>query len=176
MGLRFYVVYWILLRNSYSNLQSSGSYRKFSEEVKGCIAPCCLKVYPLQWRHNEPDCVSNHQPHDCLLKRYSGANKRKDQSSASLAFVRRIHRWPVNSPHNGPVTRKCFHLMMSSWFCRIFGVILIHVRICSVAIHRTCNVRWLFVTITSLTVSQSNFPTSTGGVVYMYLGWGSRWV
>ena len=21
----------------------------------------------LQWRHNEPDCVSNHQPHDCLL-------------------------------------------------------------------------------------------------------------
>ena len=23
----------------------------------------------LQWRHNEHDCVSNHQPHDCLLKR-----------------------------------------------------------------------------------------------------------
>ena len=23
----------------------------------------------LQWRHNEPDCVSNHQPHDCLLNR-----------------------------------------------------------------------------------------------------------
>ena len=24
---------------------------------------------PLQWRHNEPVCVSNHQPHDCLLNR-----------------------------------------------------------------------------------------------------------
>ena len=24
---------------------------------------------PLQWRHNEHDHVSNHQPHDCLLKR-----------------------------------------------------------------------------------------------------------
>ena len=24
---------------------------------------------PLQWRHNERDGVSNHQPHDCLLKR-----------------------------------------------------------------------------------------------------------
>ena len=24
-------------------------------------------------------------------------------------------RWPVNSPHNGPVTRKCVHLMTSSW-------------------------------------------------------------
>ena len=23
----------------------------------------------LQWRHNERDCVSNHQPHDCLLNR-----------------------------------------------------------------------------------------------------------
>ena len=25
-----------------------------------------------------------------------------------LAYVRRIHRWPVNSPHKGPVTRKMF--------------------------------------------------------------------
>ena len=46
---------------------------------------------------------------------YSGADQRKHQSSASLAFVRGIHRWPVNSPHNWPVTRKCFHLMTSSW-------------------------------------------------------------
>ena len=35
---------------------------------------------------------------------YSGADQRKHQSSASLAFVRGIHRWPVNSPHKGPVT------------------------------------------------------------------------
>ena len=28
--------------------------------------------------------------------------------SASLAFVRGIRRWPVNSPHKGPVTRKMF--------------------------------------------------------------------
>ena len=39
---------------------------------------------------------------------YSGADQRKHQSSASLAFVRRIHRWPVNSLHKGPVTRKMF--------------------------------------------------------------------
>ena len=39
---------------------------------------------------------------------YSGANQRKHQSSASLAFVRGIHRWPVNSPHKGAVTRKMF--------------------------------------------------------------------
>ena len=39
---------------------------------------------------------------------YSGADQRKHQSSASLAFVRGIHRRPVNSPQKGPVTRKMF--------------------------------------------------------------------
>ena len=38
----------------------------------------------------------------------SGTDQRKHQSSASLAFVRGIHRWPVDSPHKGPVTRKMF--------------------------------------------------------------------
>ena len=38
----------------------------------------------------------------------SGADQRKHQSSASLAFVWGIHRWPVNSPHKRPVTRKMF--------------------------------------------------------------------
>ena len=37
---------------------------------------------------------------------YLGADQRKHQSSASLAFVSGIHRWPVNSPHKGPVTQK----------------------------------------------------------------------
>ena len=45
---------------------------------------------------------------------YAGADQRKHQSSASLAFVRGIHRWPMNSPNKGPVTRKMFHLMTSS--------------------------------------------------------------
>ena len=36
----------------------------------------------------------------------SGADQRKHQSSTSLAFVRGIHRGPVNSPHKWPVTRK----------------------------------------------------------------------
>ena len=39
---------------------------------------------------------------------YSDADQRKHQSSASLAFVQGIHRWPVNSPHKGLVTRKMF--------------------------------------------------------------------
>ena len=36
----------------------------------------------------------------------SGADKWKHQNSAPL--VRGIHRWPVNSPHKGPATRKMY--------------------------------------------------------------------
>ena len=39
---------------------------------------------------------------------YSDADQRKYQSSASLAFVRGIHRRPVNSTHKWPVTQKMF--------------------------------------------------------------------
>ena len=38
----------------------------------------------------------------------SGADQRKHQCSASLAFVRGIHRWSVVSSHKGPVTREMF--------------------------------------------------------------------
>ena len=39
---------------------------------------------------------------------YSGADQRKHQSSASLAFMPEIHRWPVNFPHKWPVKLKIF--------------------------------------------------------------------
>ena len=44
----------------------------------------------------------------------SCADQRKHRSFASLAFVRGIHRWPIDSPHKGPVTRNFFQLMTSS--------------------------------------------------------------
>ena len=58
-----------------------------------------------KWRHNGRDGVSNHQPHDFYSIVYSDTDQRKYQSSTSLAFVRGIHRSPVNSPHKWPVTR-----------------------------------------------------------------------
>ena len=39
---------------------------------------------------------------------YSGADQRKHQSSMSLAFVRGILQWPVNSPLKGTIKRKMF--------------------------------------------------------------------
>ena len=53
---------------------------------------------------------------------YSGTDQRKHQSSASLAFVREIHRGPVNSPHKWPVTWKMFLfddvIMGWGWGCK----------------------------------------------------------
>ena len=60
-----------------------------------------LNYVALQWRHNECDGVSNHRPDDYLLKRVFRHKWKKHQSSASLAFVKGIQRWPVNSPHKG---------------------------------------------------------------------------
>ena len=66
-------------------------------------------LYIITGRHNGHDGVSNHQPYDCFYSTvYSGADQRKHQSSASLTFLRGIHRWPVNFPHKWPVTRKMF--------------------------------------------------------------------
>ena len=65
----------------------------------------------LQRRHNECDGVSNHRCPDCLLNhlsRYISKKTRKLQSSASVDLVRGIHRWPVDSPHKGPITQKMF--------------------------------------------------------------------
>ena len=48
----------------------------------------------------------------------TGTGQRKYQSSASLAFIRGIHRWPVNSPHKGSVTRKMLpfdDVIKTSW-------------------------------------------------------------
>ena len=61
---------------------------------------------------------------------YSDTDQRKNQNSASLAFVRGIHRGPVNFSHKGPVTRKmipfddvimkrAFYLQSDLGFCHI---------------------------------------------------------
>ena len=69
----------------------------------------------VQWCHNERDSIIMSTIASQITSLtivysvvYSGVDQRKHQISASLAFVRGIHRWPVNSPHKWPVTRKMF--------------------------------------------------------------------
>ena len=75
--------------------------------------PALYICSPLQWRHNGHDGVSNHRRLDCLLNRLFRRRSKKTSKLRvsillSFASVRGIHRWPVNSLHKGPVTRKMF--------------------------------------------------------------------
>ena len=76
----------------------------------------CVIVWPrsLQWRHNDHDSVSNHQPQGCLLNRLFRRRSKNHQSSASLAFVWGIHRDRWIPRTKGQLRGKCFHLMTSS--------------------------------------------------------------
>ena len=63
----------------------------------------------LHWRHNECDGVSNHWRLHCLLICWC---MRKSKKTSKLCVTGLcgggIHRLPVNSPHQRPVTRKMF--------------------------------------------------------------------
>ena len=79
------------------------------------FAGMCLVLYCLYHRHFHYDDVIMTMLASQITSLtvvysivYSGVNQRKHQSSASLAFVREIHRGPVNFPHKWPVTRKMF--------------------------------------------------------------------
>ena len=61
---------------------------------------CC--GYPLQWHHNGLDSISNHQPHDCLLK---GLFRCLSKKTSKLRITGLC---AGNSPHKLPVTRTIF--------------------------------------------------------------------
>ena len=76
---------------------------------------------------------------------YSGTDKRKHRSSASLAFERRSHRWPVNSPHKGPVMRKTFpfdDVITLTVVVRTSKPILLRCNFSVLALLRRVNGRW----------------------------------
>ena len=67
------------------------------------------------WLHNDHDGVSNHQPHGCLPNRLFRRRSKKTSKLRVTGLCVGNPPGPVHSPHKGPVTRKCFHLMTSSW-------------------------------------------------------------
>ena len=85
------------------------------QPYNGCPGVCPITRYPLQWRHNERDGVSSHQPHDCLLNRLFKAQIKEN--------IKAPRHWPLRGEFTGdrwiPRTKgqqrgKCFHLMTSS--------------------------------------------------------------
>ena len=82
-------------------------------------APC---RFPLHWRHNEYDGVSNHQPRGCLLKPLFRQRSKKTSKLRVTGLCVGNSPGPVNSQHKGPVTRKMFpfdDVIMSFVFCLI---------------------------------------------------------
>ena len=80
------------------------------------IFPMWHFMSTLEWRQNGCDGVSNRPPHYCLLNRlFRHKSKKTPKLTATGLCVcggggggGGIHRWPVNSPHKWPVTRKMF--------------------------------------------------------------------
>ena len=62
----------------------------------------------LQWRHNGYDDVSNHQHHDCLLKRLFRHRSKKASKLHVTGLCEGNQPVTVNPPRKGPVTRKIF--------------------------------------------------------------------
>ena len=62
-----------------------------------------MKSFPVHWRHNEPDGVSNHQPRDWLLKLFIQVQIKEN--------IKAPRHWPMRGEFTGdkkPVTRKMF--------------------------------------------------------------------
>ena len=74
----------------------------------------CTPRYITMTSH-ERHVVSNHRSCDCLFSSLIGPTSTIHQSPIYWSFVRGIHRGPVNLPHKGPVKRKSFHLMTSTY-------------------------------------------------------------
>ena len=64
--------------------------------------------FSLQWRHNDHDDVSNHQPHDCLLNLLFRRMSKKTSKLRVTGLCAGNLPGPGNLPHKGPVTRKMF--------------------------------------------------------------------
>ena len=72
----------------------------------------------LQWRHNDHGGVPNHQPHRCLFNRIFRRRSKKISKLRVTGLYAGNSPGPVNSPHNGPVTRKIFpfdDVIMKIW-------------------------------------------------------------
>ena len=65
-------------------------------------------AFSLQWRHNDHDNVSNHQPRGCLLNCLFRRRSKKTSKLRVTGLCVGNSPGPVNSPHKGPVTREMF--------------------------------------------------------------------
>ena len=90
-----------------------------------------LSVCSLQWRHNEPVGISNHRRLDRLLNRLFWRRSKKTSTLRVTGLCEGIHRWPVYSPHKGPVTPH--NLTHNTFVCvlRTYTTVVAFLNICA---------------------------------------------
>ena len=98
---------------------------------------------------------------------YSDANHRKHQSSASLSFVRGIHRGPVNSPRKWPVTRKIFPFDDVIMLCLTDGVTVVQ-NLQNGVIGQSCTKMTWFRPIQSRTCMTDNWTWKFFNTIELY--------
>ena len=113
-------VFFILLQNKiYSNL--NGMFITLTTWTLLSMEQFLEVKWPtlksLRCCHNGHDCISNHQPHDCLLNRLF---RRRSKKTSKLRVTGLCEGNPpkiVNSPLKWPVTRKMFPFddVIMSW-------------------------------------------------------------
>ena len=75
-----------------------------------------IRKFTLNWRHNRRNGVSNHQPHDCVLKTFFQAHIKENINAPrhrSLVMVNWPHKWPVTQKRFpfDDVIMKCIYIM-----------------------------------------------------------------
>ena len=90
-------------------------WRHFSWQLNDIGHVCHIYVdYPLHWRNNYLDGVSNHQPHGCLLNRIYRRRSKETSKLRVTGVCVGNSPGPVDSPHKGQVTPKNVSIHRSS--------------------------------------------------------------
>ena len=93
------------------SISRSANHRSSNNsQLEACLIPVYRPAWPLdhsiQWRHNKRVIISDHQRFHCLLNCWIKRSSKKTSKLRVTGLCAGIHRWPVNSPHKRPVTRK----------------------------------------------------------------------
>ena len=100
---------WLLLTTGLSHGPLWVFWRKMPSDNGTSL--CCKNFAskcPLQWCHNECDGVSNNRRFDCMLTRLFRRTPKKTSNIPVTGIFQGTQRWLMDSPHEGPVTRKIF--------------------------------------------------------------------
>ena len=109
--------FMILITRNYMKWLSDQSSRSYHDMNIDHKSVWCIPTIVLHYSNVIMSTMASQitSPTSVYSTVYLGADQRKHQSFVSLAFVRGIPLSPVNSPYKGPVTRKMFPFLTSSW-------------------------------------------------------------